>query len=254
MKKPFFHDEMTIRHQFDRLCQMSLKGEAASYYRYMEYRRRHEAMFSELSKKELNRLFVMDEYGVENSHFKVYGYDIEVKDALIAEALQALSERKRNVILLSYFLEMSDADIAREMNLVRSTIQIDTGGSGCARKCGRFPFYMLQSGRLILPAVIQRRLPVSLFKQPVKMASVGKAQFVDDGGDAFIGAGEHDPRLFQVDGLSVFENGLAGVLLDDPVQIFSVVVQLGGQFFSGAASVTGFHDVGDLAEQIFLIV
>ena len=120
MKKPSFHDEMTIRHQFDRLCQMSLKGEVASYYRYIEYRRRHEAMFSELSEKELNRLFVMDEYGVENSHFTVYGYDIEVKDALIAEALQALSER--NVILLSYFLEMSDADIAREMNLVRSTV------------------------------------------------------------------------------------------------------------------------------------
>lgn len=35
MKKPSFHDEMTIRHQFDRLCQMSLKGEAASYYRYI---------------------------------------------------------------------------------------------------------------------------------------------------------------------------------------------------------------------------
>ena len=120
MKKPSFHDEMTIRHQFDRLCQMSLKGEAASYYRYIEYRRRHEAMFSELSEKELNRLFVMDQYGVENSHFTVHGYDIEVKDALIAEALQALSER--NVILLSYFLEMSDADIAREMNLVRSTV------------------------------------------------------------------------------------------------------------------------------------
>ena len=65
-------------------------------------------------------MFVMDEYGVENSHFTVHGYDIEVKDTLIAEALQALSERKRNVILLSYFLEMSDADM--EMNLARSTI------------------------------------------------------------------------------------------------------------------------------------
>jgi len=32
------------------------------------------------------------------------------------------TERKRNVILLSYFMEISDADIAREMNLVRSTI------------------------------------------------------------------------------------------------------------------------------------
>ena len=45
-----------------------------------------------------------------------------VKDTLIAEALQVLPKRKRNVILRSYFLEMSDADIAREMNLVRSTV------------------------------------------------------------------------------------------------------------------------------------
>ena len=122
MEKPSYHDEMTIRHQFDRLCQMALKGEAANYCRHREYRRQHEATFSELSEKELSRLFVMDEYGVENSHFTVHGYDIEVKDALIAEALKALSERKRNVILLSYFMEMSDADIAREMNLVRSTV------------------------------------------------------------------------------------------------------------------------------------
>ncbi|MDO4475096.1 MAG: sigma factor-like helix-turn-helix DNA-binding protein, partial [Eubacteriales bacterium] len=33
-----------------------------------------------------------------------------------------LTEKKRNVILLSYFMDMSDAEIAREMNLVRSTI------------------------------------------------------------------------------------------------------------------------------------
>ena len=36
--------------------------------------------------------------------------------------LQTLTEKKRNVVLLSYFMDMSDADIAREMNLVRSTI------------------------------------------------------------------------------------------------------------------------------------
>ena len=65
---------------------------------------------------------VNDENGTENHHFEVHGYDIEVKNTLIAEALKELTERKRNVILLSYFMEMSDADIAREMNLVRSTI------------------------------------------------------------------------------------------------------------------------------------
>ena len=50
------------------------------------------------------------------------GAGLFVKNTLIAEALKELTERKRNVILLSYFMEMSDADIAREMNLVRSTI------------------------------------------------------------------------------------------------------------------------------------
>ena len=34
----------------------------------------------------------------------------------------ALSEKKRNVILLSYFMDMSDAEIAKEMHVVRSTI------------------------------------------------------------------------------------------------------------------------------------
>lgn len=122
MEKPSFEDEMTIRHRFDRLCQMAIKGEAVNYYKHMDYRRKYEVTFSELSEKELSQFFIMDEYNVENYRFQVLGYDIEVKDALIAEALQSLSERKRDVILLSYFMDMSDAEIAREMKLVRSTI------------------------------------------------------------------------------------------------------------------------------------
>ena len=79
-------------------------------------------VIKDLSEKELSRLFIMDEHEMETHRFQVLGYDIEVKDALIAEALQTLTEKKRNVVLLSYFMDMSDADIAREMNLVRSTI------------------------------------------------------------------------------------------------------------------------------------
>ena len=55
-------------------------------------------------------------------YFRAGGYDVVVKDALLAEALKALTERKRDVILLSYFMEMNDADIARKLNLVRSTV------------------------------------------------------------------------------------------------------------------------------------
>ena len=63
MGQPSSKDEMTVRHQFDRLCQMALKGEAVNYYKHMDYRRKHEVTFSELSEKELSKLFTMDEYG-----------------------------------------------------------------------------------------------------------------------------------------------------------------------------------------------
>lgn len=122
MKPPSSQEQESVRHRFDRLCQMSLKGEAINYFKHMDYRRKNEVMLSELSEKELSELSMMDEYSAENNRFCVLGYDIEVKDALIAEALQELSEKKRNVILLSYYMEMSDAEIAREMKLVRSTI------------------------------------------------------------------------------------------------------------------------------------
>ena len=116
---------------------MEREGEAANYYRHMEYLRGHEVNFSEMTEKELESISVMDEYSLDSSHFQVLGYDIEVKDTLLVEALQALTEKKRNVVLLSYFLpsgypimtfvyqgmEMTDAEIAREMKLVHSTIR-----------------------------------------------------------------------------------------------------------------------------------
>ena len=58
MGQPSSKDEMTVRHQFDRLCQMALKGEAANYYKHMDYRRKHEVTFSELSEKELSKLLL----------------------------------------------------------------------------------------------------------------------------------------------------------------------------------------------------
>lgn len=123
MEKLSSQDELTVMHQFDRLCQLALDGEAADYFRHLEYRANYEVNFSAMTEQELDSIFVMDEYNLDNSHFQVLGYDIEVKDTLLVEALQALTVKKRNVVLLSYFLEMTDVEIARKMNLVHSTIR-----------------------------------------------------------------------------------------------------------------------------------
>lgn len=114
--------ESTIQHQFDSFCKKVLKGEASNYRKELARRFQYEVTFSELSEMELNQLYVMDEYSTDYHLFKVMGYDVEVKNALIGEALEALSEKKRNIILLSYFMDMSDEAIGELMNLVRTTI------------------------------------------------------------------------------------------------------------------------------------
>lgn len=63
-----------------------------------------------------------DEYKVDTYNFQVLDYDVEVKDMLIAEALKLLSDKKRKVVLLAYYLDMSDTEIAKLLNLRQSTI------------------------------------------------------------------------------------------------------------------------------------
>ncbi len=48
---------------------------------------------------------------------------VAVQNENLAHALQILSEDKREIILLAYFLDMSDREIAEKLNLFRSTVQ-----------------------------------------------------------------------------------------------------------------------------------
>lgn len=50
------------------------------------------------------------------------GFSIRVESDLLSEALRNLSEKKRDIILLYYFMDMSDMEIAELLKLNRSTI------------------------------------------------------------------------------------------------------------------------------------
>ena len=50
------------------------------------------------------------------------GFEIAVADELLAEALKTLPQDRLEIILLSYFLEMSDPEIAAHLNLIRRTV------------------------------------------------------------------------------------------------------------------------------------
>ncbi len=72
-----------------------------------------------MSEVELLQLYTLDEYKSDYYRFEVSGYDVLVKYELLGEALP---EKKHDIILLSYFLDMSDEEIGGLLNVVCSTI------------------------------------------------------------------------------------------------------------------------------------
>ena len=115
--------EQHKRHAFDSFCKKVLRNEARDHYDEIKRRSYHEVLFSELSAREMDMLFTTDEHPSENYNFSVLGYGIAVRDERIANAIAALPGEKRDIILLSYFLELSDGEIGKKLNLIRSTVQ-----------------------------------------------------------------------------------------------------------------------------------
>lgn len=69
------------------------------------------------------QLYTEDKYFDTEQIFNVLSLDVIVTDDVIAKALQCLPERKRDIILLSYFLELSDREIGDKLNMLRATVQ-----------------------------------------------------------------------------------------------------------------------------------
>lgn len=113
----------TVRHQFDSFCRKVLREEARDYLRELARKAAYEVTFSELSEEQMERLYVLDKYPSETIHFDVQGYDVVINNEQLADALAALPADKRDIVLLAYFLDMSDQEIADKLNLVRSTVQ-----------------------------------------------------------------------------------------------------------------------------------
>lgn len=122
MEQTSFEIQTTIVHQFDQLCKKVLKGKAIDYKRHLAYVQANEIFFSELSPKDVGKIATYDVYNLDIRMFHVFGYDVEVTDPELCDAIKKLSTRKQEVVLMAYFLDMSDAEIARRMNLVRSTV------------------------------------------------------------------------------------------------------------------------------------
>ena len=115
--------EQSKKHAFDSFCKKILKHEARDFYDELKRQRSREVSFSELSAKQLEQIYTEDQYFATEQIFNVLGLDVSVTDEDIAESLKSLSEIRRDIILLSYFLDLTDREIGDKLNMLRATVQ-----------------------------------------------------------------------------------------------------------------------------------
>lgn len=120
MKPSYF--EQTIEHQFDSLAKKVVNAVVKNYHRDMRRRNRHESSFSDLSSLETDLLRFIDEYDCASTTFSVMGEEILIADDKLVEALKSLPEKKMDIIMMFYFMDMTDTEIAEVLELNRSTV------------------------------------------------------------------------------------------------------------------------------------
>lgn len=113
--------QATVR-MFCAYCRRVLRNARTDILREEARRARRETLFSDMHDDELNRLtappFADPEYT-----FEVAGWEVAVVGSALAEVVGTLPKEERDVILLYYFADWTDRQIAEECGCPRSTIQ-----------------------------------------------------------------------------------------------------------------------------------
>lgn len=102
--------------------QKVLRNEARDYLDELARQRNREISFSDLPVEVMEQLSVCDDYFADDRTFDVLGNTVQIASDELAEAIAALPKQKRDIILLSYFLDMPDGEIAKALNMVRSSV------------------------------------------------------------------------------------------------------------------------------------
>lgn len=108
---------------FDSFCKAVIRNESIDAFRELAHRREHEIEFSALSPKELASLQADDSYDSYKKSFRVHGYVVEVCDRSLGEILEYIPSAQRDIVLLSYFLDYSDYEISKLLNMNKNTVQ-----------------------------------------------------------------------------------------------------------------------------------
>ncbi len=114
--------EQRVQNQFGGFCTRVLKNEANRIHNEYARQRELEKSLDAVTPEQLEQIAVTDQYFQDDHVFEVLGKQVVVTGDLLAEAIAKLPDRKRNIILLTYFLGLTDREISKYLNIVHQTV------------------------------------------------------------------------------------------------------------------------------------
>lgn len=111
-----------IEKEFDYLCKRGIRDEHKDYLKYLKRLSKKETSFSMLDNHIINQFSTIDYKPSDYHIFSLDDYTVNVENDLLAEALKQLTSRKREIILLHYFMHMGTQEIADLLDVYPSTV------------------------------------------------------------------------------------------------------------------------------------
>lgn len=107
---------------FDAFCKKVIKTIVADYYRNTQQQGTAPHLSESIYSSLIESCVTTDRYSLYSRTFYVQDIAIDVHNEEIGEALQFIVPKKRSVLLLSYFMEYCDSDIAKILEVSVPTV------------------------------------------------------------------------------------------------------------------------------------
>ena len=114
-----------IRYQenrFDSFCKTVIRNASVDSMRSRKTRETRFSSLEDLQDNHLAQEITQDHYATYSKLYRVKGIEVKISDEQIGEALQFVLPNQRAVLLLSFFKEYTDMEIARLLGISHKTV------------------------------------------------------------------------------------------------------------------------------------
>jgi len=116
--------DIEIISKFDTYIKTALRNELRSFVREVKRNQKKYVNFSELNSMDKTKLISFDDYPSDlfEENITTDMFNAVIHNELLYEALLSIKPRSRDLILLKYWCDMTDVEVANILNMTKSSV------------------------------------------------------------------------------------------------------------------------------------